>query len=538
MSLAKITLEFSGPTTPKMDSIHFEHDGYKSPGKVLVGKKGILKDNRQLHWGRAVKSLALVLIRYRLANLVAKRSRKNSAPTAFHETIDSYPYLNTIWGAVSKPTWIDLIFGEDDYGHDIKGHHCTFVFKSRNTKAGKSFEICDATLPAENVIFKCDQWKNETIEGLETLYELILPAFSQERKKVVHPPNGDLHKLQIAEAILGSEAEIYRLTQNRLNSLHHMGLAALIHHGDDKIFTTPDLGVLAAVVEGNNTITDASTFTLLQEKTVKQTLPKLKKFIRVADDRLEIIPQQWNTIIFDWADTLVDEFNHDEALCAFIPQSKTPRQTLIKNEQFKKILHQLEYVRSKFWYDYLYLGKQFGRSSRELELQTNKLGSKLRPLCNVNDLLEKIHKKGIKPVLATNCHRTILEWRAKILGIRLDLFDLVVTSDQMEDVRDKKAHFEYVIEKLHLTPHNTAVVSDDLKKDLVPAKSMGFATIWVISKKHQTPAYPEPSRSTAQYGSPNLPVDPNVHDLTRRELNGRAADYCVTSADKILRLVG
>jgi putative hydrolase of the HAD superfamily len=59
-----------------------------------------------------------------------------------------------------------------------------------------------------------------------------------------------------------------------------------------------------------------------------------------------------------------------------------------------------------------------------------------------------------------------------------DKFDLVVTFDDTKVKKPGREPFMYVLKKLKLKPEECVMVGDSLKKDIAPAKKLGFKTVF------------------------------------------------------------
>lgn len=78
--------------------------------------------------------------------------------------------------------------------------------------------------------------------------------------------------------------------------------------------------------------------------------------------------------------------------------------------------------------------------------------------------------------ITSNVDRDLFEGTAARLGVR---FDEVVTADQVRSYKPGTAHFEDAFRRLGLPASSIAHVAQSLYHDIVPARRLGLATVWV-----------------------------------------------------------
>jgi len=112
------------------------------------------------------------------------------------------------------------------------------------------------------------------------------------------------------------------------------------------------------------------------------------------------------------------------------------------------------------------------------ELELKRLGkSKLYP--NVKEMLSMLKRMGFKLALFTFSSRRIVQKLIESEGLK-DLFDVVVTRNDVSKPKPNLEHLQSTIEKLGLKPSEVAVVSDGLS-DLKNAKALGCVSIGVLT---------------------------------------------------------
>jgi 2-haloacid dehalogenase len=96
--------------------------------------------------------------------------------------------------------------------------------------------------------------------------------------------------------------------------------------------------------------------------------------------------------------------------------------------------------------------------------------------------LEQLHRRFRLGVI-TNCDDDLFAASARRLGTD---FDWVVTAEQAGSYKPSEANFQLALERIGL-PHERVVhVAQSLYHDHVPAKRLGFRTVW-INRRHDRP---------------------------------------------------
>ena len=93
--------------------------------------------------------------------------------------------------------------------------------------------------------------------------------------------------------------------------------------------------------------------------------------------------------------------------------------------------------------------------------------------------VEKIGKK-IKVFIASNHVKCVFESELKKLGCE-KLFNKIFMSAYIKLAKPDKDFFYYMLKKTKLNSKNCIFV-DDAKRNLIPAKEIGFITVWMNTK--------------------------------------------------------
>jgi FMN phosphatase YigB (HAD superfamily) len=316
-----------------------------------------------------------------------------------------------------------------------------------------------------------------------------------------------------------------------LDALNSKGRSAIIEVGTNRLYSLSPLAVSAGLAAGRDTAVALSSFCGLSVTAFWDTIEERQYNIQTKGARLVAPKLHGKMVIFDWSNTLVDEYELDEAICSFIPfRSRGGQRGYMQNTvRFREILSDLEQAGSHLWYDYVYLAKQFGKSKVELRKAHDINADKLRPLCAIEDLIDNIRQSGLKVALLTNCVRQVLNWRAEILGLELgDLFDFVITSDEVGSCQDKGAHLDHVLEKSGIQASEIIMVGDNFAKDVLPAKGRHLQTVWLKNSGVKKRSY---------WGTPELPVKAQFYELSRSSIPGRAADIMILNITHLATLL-
>jgi 2-haloacid dehalogenase len=79
-------------------------------------------------------------------------------------------------------------------------------------------------------------------------------------------------------------------------------------------------------------------------------------------------------------------------------------------------------------------------------------------------------------VILSNIDEALFSETAKLLAVP---FDKVITAQQVQSYKPSPGHFRFALEKLGVAPLQVLHVAQSLYHDHVPAKQLGFSTVWV-----------------------------------------------------------
>jgi 2-haloacid dehalogenase len=96
--------------------------------------------------------------------------------------------------------------------------------------------------------------------------------------------------------------------------------------------------------------------------------------------------------------------------------------------------------------------------------------------------LDRLHRRFRLGVI-TNCDDDLFAASARRLGMD---FDWVVTAEQARSYKPNEANFQLAIERSGLPRERIVHVAQSLYHDHVPAKRLGFRTVW-INRRHDRP---------------------------------------------------
>ena len=139
----------------------------------------------------------------------------------------------------------------------------------------------------------------------------------------------------------------------------------------------------------------------------------------------------------------------------------------------------------------------FKPSSSELNCLVDSLKN-WEPFPDTVKALRKL-KKRFKLAIISNIDDDLFTFSAKHLKVK---FDYIITAKQAKSYKPSLNNFKFAIKKICMPTENILHVAQSIYHDIIPAKKVGLATVWVNRRKGKkgfgaTP----PARS-----SPNLEV--------------------------------
>ncbi len=96
-------------------------------------------------------------------------------------------------------------------------------------------------------------------------------------------------------------------------------------------------------------------------------------------------------------------------------------------------------------------------------------------------------KKSFKLAVLTNLSRKGLTGVLRALRLSEDVFDVVLTADDLEALKPHVSAFIKVVEALGVSPEEAVMVGDIVASDLSPAKSLGMKTVLVSEEQVDSP---------------------------------------------------
>ena len=188
-------------------------------------------------------------------------------------------------------------------------------------------------------------------------------------------------------------------------------------------------------------------------------------------------------IIFDLDNTLIDFMKMKRLSCKAAMDAMIKAGLKIDKEKGLKIMFQLY---SEYGFEYqrifqVFMKKVLGRidyrtmASGIVAYRRIKEGL-LYPYPNVIPTLNRLKRKYKLAILSDA--PKIQAWiRLAAIGIQ-DKFDLVVTFDETKSKKPSRKPFLYLLKRLKLKPRECLMIGDSLKRDIAPAKKLGFKTVF------------------------------------------------------------
>jgi 2-haloacid dehalogenase len=94
----------------------------------------------------------------------------------------------------------------------------------------------------------------------------------------------------------------------------------------------------------------------------------------------------------------------------------------------------------------------------------------------------KALKKRYKLTIISNIDDELFAHTAKKLAVE---FDWVITAEQVKSYKPSLQNFQVAIQRMGITGNRLLHVAQSIYHDIVPAKTMGLATVWVNRRKNQ-----------------------------------------------------
>ena len=216
-------------------------------------------------------------------------------------------------------------------------------------------------------------------------------------------------------------------------------------------------------------------------------------------------------IIFDLDQTLIDFMKMKRLSCEAAMDAMIKAGLKISKKTGMKVLFDLY---SQYGLEYqrifqVFMKKVLGRvdygimASGIVAYRRVKEGL-LYPYPNVIPTLRQLKKK-YKLVILSDAPRIQAWIRLAAMGLQ-DQFDYVITFDDTKTRKPGRKPFLLVLKKLRTRPGECVMVGDSLKRDIAPAKRLGFVTVF------------------AEYGGNNEPV-------------GVKPDYSIRDIKELLRIM-
>jgi 2-haloacid dehalogenase len=104
-----------------------------------------------------------------------------------------------------------------------------------------------------------------------------------------------------------------------------------------------------------------------------------------------------------------------------------------------------------------------------------------RPYPDTIEALRRLKAK-YKLVVLSNIDDDLFAHSAKLLPVK---FDTVITAEQVKSYKPDRAHWVEMLHRCKTTPERVLHVGQSVYHDVIPAKAMGFHTVWV----HRAPGF-------------------------------------------------
>ena len=232
---------------------------------------------------------------------------------------------------------------------------------------------------------------------------------------------------------------------------------------------------------------------------VKELIKRFKKQkkIRTKGASVELCGLKPAAVVFKWGGIIAFEDEYDKRICEDICEMIAERRQMRISDAIDHLfitLRDLAIGQNKLWFNYPYIIKKVCNVSNEEAQQIcesiHKENARYLRLTGNKEVIQKtittLRDKGIMLILITSATSNNLNLRADILSVDLDLFDEIITSDEVNNPFSKHEYFRIIRETLsNIVPKRVLVVSSDVNRELRYAKEEGFTTILFRSVQHK-----------------------------------------------------
>jgi len=198
--------------------------------------------------------------------------------------------------------------------------------------------------------------------------------------------------------------------------------------------------------------------------------------------------EQFEILSFDCYGTLID---WESGILNALKPILENHSINISDQEILELFAKIESIQESE--DYLKYGEilknvvqEFGKDLKfePTEFELNALPNSIQHWEPFSDTVEalKALKKRYKLTIISNIDDEFFAHTAKKLGVD---FDWVITAEQVKSYKPSLQNFEVALQRMGITHDRLLHVAQSIYHDIVPAKSMGLATVWVNRRKDQ-----------------------------------------------------
>jgi 2-haloacid dehalogenase len=205
--------------------------------------------------------------------------------------------------------------------------------------------------------------------------------------------------------------------------------------------------------------------------------------------------KNFKLITFDCYGTLIDwEGGMREALRKLQQHKKIEMDIVHLQEKYIEIEAKLEKEKYRKYREILELGikKTFDEAKIELKEGEERIFSNTivewKPFSEVKEVLTKLKDK-FKIVILSNIDEDIIKYSIKLIKVE---FDGVITAERVKSYKPAPKHWETALKTFKLKKEDVLHVAASYYHDIVPAKKLGFTTVWINRKKQKASGSAKP----------------------------------------------
>jgi putative hydrolase of the HAD superfamily len=187
-----------------------------------------------------------------------------------------------------------------------------------------------------------------------------------------------------------------------------------------------------------------------------------------------------NAVIFDMDNTLFDFVEAKLIACAaVIAYLKVPVEPVVLLKYFLRPIHGFESHENIR--DFLRDNNSYSENAftRCCTIYDDEKVAAIIPYPHVAETLSELRDRGLKLAVVTDAHNGNAMKRLRKAGLE-EFFDAIITMDMHGKLKPSPEPFLVAMKKLGVTPIESVLVGDSIRRDIAPAKSLGMLAVHAV----------------------------------------------------------